>query len=229
LSKLALLLSALLHAGLLWLVATWGLSIDGAEPAAFAATNWRNEAALIDEPADRLAPIELPTVVTEAPLDPKPDEPLAEDLEDSVEPLPIPSEAAEPLLPIELDAPPILHLRISRSPPAAAPPEAAAPQSPPQVVAPDDAAAIADYAPEPVYPRKAVRLGLSGTVVLLALVKANGVVEACEVESSSGHESLDQSAREALRRWRFRPRVVDGQPRPFTARVPFQFIPRESG
>jgi len=84
--------------------------------------------------------------------------------------------------------------------------------------------------PAPIYPRKAQVDHLEGEVVLLALVKADGTVEGCEVESSSGHDLLDQAARTALLRWKFKPRIVDGVARPFTARVPFRFtIPPKRG
>lgn len=87
--------------------------------------------------------------------------------------------------------------------------------------------ATTEYAPQPVYPRRAVEQRLEGEVTLLALVKADGTVGACEVETSSGHALLDDAAKIALVKWRFKPRLRDGELRPFTARVPFRFfIPR---
>ena len=84
-----------------------------------------------------------------------------------------------------------------------------------------------DHAPNPVYPRRARELRQEGTVTLLALVKASGDVEACEVERSSGHPLLDEAGKKAVLGWRFKKRFVDGLAVPFTARVPLVFfIPR---
>ena len=88
--------------------------------------------------------------------------------------------------------------------------------------------AVIDSAPSPTYPPKAIRDHREGTVTLLALVRGDGSVEAALIETSSGHGSLDSAARDALLTWKFKPRLVDGSARPFTARVPFRFfIPAE--
>ena len=116
-------------------------------------------------------------------------------------------------------------------PPAAptAPTPQSAPASPPEITSGPIGLqdATTEYAPQPVYPRRAVEQRLEGEVTLLALVKADGTVGACEVETSSGHALLDEAAKVALLKWRFKPRFRDGELRPFTARVPFRFfIPR---
>lgn len=59
------------------------------------------------------------------------------------------------------------------------------------------------HAPRPKYPRLARRLGLEGQVVLRVWVSAEGVPTAIVVTHSSGHESLDEAAREGVRKWRF--------------------------
>lgn len=79
------------------------------------------------------------------------------------------------------------------------------------------------FAPAPIYPRAALRDRLEGRVVLLALVTADGKVEACEVLESSGHACFDDAARAGLLLWRFKPRFVDGVAKPFAARVPVRF------
>lgn len=78
-------------------------------------------------------------------------------------------------------------------------------------------------APAPEYPRTARRKRQQGTVTLLAEVRADGAVESCRVETSSGFPLLDQAALAVLPEWRFKPRLVAGEARPFTARVPFKF------
>lgn len=59
------------------------------------------------------------------------------------------------------------------------------------------------YAPQPSYPRLARQLGLEGRVVLGIWVSANGVPDVIVVKESSGYDSLDVSAREGVRKWRF--------------------------
>jgi protein TonB len=59
------------------------------------------------------------------------------------------------------------------------------------------------YAPQPAYPRLAQQLGLEGRVVLGIWVSANGVPDTIVVKESSGYDSLDESAKEGVRKWRF--------------------------
>lgn len=59
------------------------------------------------------------------------------------------------------------------------------------------------YAPRPAYPKPARRLGLEGRVVLGVWVSADGVPDVIVVKKSSGHESLDQSAKAGVLKWRF--------------------------
>jgi TonB family protein len=62
---------------------------------------------------------------------------------------------------------------------------------------------IANYI-QPQYPRMAIRRGLTGIVVLTLWIKNNGEVKKVELTKSSGHESLDQSALDAVKKWRFK-------------------------
>jgi len=59
------------------------------------------------------------------------------------------------------------------------------------------------YAPQPVYPRPARRLGLEGRVLLSVWVTADGIPDVIVVKESSGHESLDESAKTGVQKWRF--------------------------
>jgi protein TonB len=56
----------------------------------------------------------------------------------------------------------------------------------------------------PDYPLTARRQGLQGTTIVRARFDAHGKPEDVAVVASSGSASLDQAAREAVRRWRFR-------------------------
>jgi protein TonB len=67
----------------------------------------------------------------------------------------------------------------------------------------------------PIYPAAAARLGEQGAVILLIHVSAEGLPTGIDIEQSSGYESLDQSARDAVSSWHFLPAVKDGQPIPF--------------
>ncbi len=59
--------------------------------------------------------------------------------------------------------------------------------------------------PPPAYPRRARRDGIEGTVMLKVLVTAAGVPGEVKVEASSGSDSLDRAALNAVRAWQFVP------------------------
>jgi protein TonB len=78
--------------------------------------------------------------------------------------------------------------------------------------------------PLPPYPLAARRLGHEGVVLLEVLVAADGRAAEVSVARSSGHATLDESARETVRsRWRFLPARRDGQPVPSRVEVPIRF------
>jgi TonB family protein len=62
----------------------------------------------------------------------------------------------------------------------------------------------------PEYPEGARRAGVQGTVVLDAVVSAEGAVT--QVKVISGPEALSLAAIDAVRWWRYEPYLVDGQP-----------------
>lgn len=59
------------------------------------------------------------------------------------------------------------------------------------------------YAPEPRYPKVAIRRGYQGVVLLDILVNGDGEVKDVKVKKSSGHGVLDRSAVKGVKRWRF--------------------------
>jgi len=78
--------------------------------------------------------------------------------------------------------------------------------------------------PLPPYPLVARRLGHEGVVVLDVLVAADGRAAEVSVARSSGHPTLDESARQTVReRWRFLPARRDGQSVPSRVEVPIRF------
>ena len=62
----------------------------------------------------------------------------------------------------------------------------------------------------PVYPPLARQTRVSGTVRLHAIISKDGSVQQLEV--LSGHPLLVQSALDAVRQWRYRPTLLNGEP-----------------
>lgn len=59
--------------------------------------------------------------------------------------------------------------------------------------------------PPPVYPRAALRRKEQGTVMVAVLVDTDGLPLRVSLDRSSGHETLDSAALEAVRKWKFVP------------------------
>jgi protein TonB len=59
--------------------------------------------------------------------------------------------------------------------------------------------------PKPKYPESARRKGREGTVLLRVLVNEEGRAKSIEINQSSGDDSLDRAASEAIQQWRFIP------------------------
>lgn len=59
--------------------------------------------------------------------------------------------------------------------------------------------------PPPVYPRSALRRKQQGTVMIAVLVDTNGLPLRVSLDRSSGHETLDDAALDAVRKWKFVP------------------------
>lgn len=60
------------------------------------------------------------------------------------------------------------------------------------------------------YPKISKRMGESGTVILRVLVTSNGDVGAIEIKVSSGYQRLDESALDAVKKWKFTPAMMNG-------------------
>ena len=63
---------------------------------------------------------------------------------------------------------------------------------------------------KPVYPALARQARIQGTVRLTAIIAKNGSIEKLEV--LSGHPLLIPSALQAVKRWRYKPTLLNGQP-----------------
>jgi protein TonB len=79
----------------------------------------------------------------------------------------------------------------------------------------------------PVYPAVARLKGYEGVVLLTAEVFADGRVGSLTIKKSSGYASLDRSALEAVKRWKFEPGRKMGKPVIMWVDVPVKFVLKE--
>jgi periplasmic protein TonB len=73
----------------------------------------------------------------------------------------------------------------------------------------------------PQYPPEAGRARIEGTVVLMAVIGKDGRVEDLRVES--GLPLLAQAAIDAVKQWRYKPYLIDGQPVEVDSRITINF------
>lgn len=76
---------------------------------------------------------------------------------------------------------------------------------------------------EPAYPRKAARNGKEGWVKLAFTITERGTVIDPEVLESRPRRLFNRSAVAAIRKWKFRPKVIDGTPVPTRATQVIEF------
>ena len=75
----------------------------------------------------------------------------------------------------------------------------------------------------PVYPPLAQRRGEEGLVTLRVAVSADGQASSVTVLRGSGHESLDEAAMAAVRKWQFVPATRNNTAIAALADVPVDF------
>jgi protein TonB len=73
----------------------------------------------------------------------------------------------------------------------------------------------------PQYPPQAGRARIEGTVVLLAVIGTDGSVKDVRIES--GLPILAQAAMDAVKQWRYKPYMVDGEPVEVDSRITINF------
>jgi protein TonB len=71
-------------------------------------------------------------------------------------------------------------------------------------------AAMLIHRAEPVYPTLARQIGRAGRVELRAVIATDGSIQSLQVVS--GDPLFYQSALDAVRQWRYRPTVLNGEP-----------------
>ncbi len=77
------------------------------------------------------------------------------------------------------------------------------------------------YDVAPKYPPEAGRARIEGTVVLLAVIGKDGTVE--DVRVKSGLSLLAQAAIEAVKQWRYRPYLLNGEPVEVDSQITINF------
>ena len=87
----------------------------------------------------------------------------------------------------------------------------------------DRPAVISERLPPPRYPREAAQAGVTGEVMLIVSVAADGSVTDVEVERATPEGVFDAGTVEAARQWRFAPAVQNGKAVPGRVRVPVTF------
>jgi len=82
----------------------------------------------------------------------------------------------------------------------------------------------------PAYPSAARQRGWEGDVLIAAEVRSDGRIGTARIKRSSGYASLDDSALEAVRAWRFEPARRMGSPVDAWVEIPIRFklSPRDS-
>jgi TonB family protein len=65
---------------------------------------------------------------------------------------------------------------------------------------------------QPVYPADLRLAGIEGTVVVRAVISKDGEVLNPQAETSDVHPRLIEAALEAVRKWKYRPTLLNGQP-----------------
>jgi len=137
-----------------------------------------------------------------------------------VKAIPKPAETPSAILPEQTPAPMSVPAAPEPPPPPAAPVAAA-----PAPVAATPPIFSADYLdnPSPVYPALSRRMHEQGRVILRVLVNARGAADDVQINSSSGHARLDDSARDTVRRWKFVPAKRGADAVPAWVLVPVSF------
>jgi periplasmic protein TonB len=90
------------------------------------------------------------------------------------------------------------------------PPQVVTDVKPPRVKKPHIDPALLIHRVEPVYPTLPRQMGRGGRVELRAIIATDGTMQSLQVVS--GDPLFIQSALDAVRQWRYRPTILNGQP-----------------
>lgn len=170
-------------------------------------------------PAPKPAPaINPPAPLVTRPRPPTPVTPPAEPIKEPLMSIPTPPPVMRQSEPIsQVEAPVVAQTPVeeARTEPVDA--------SPSPVVPPSFNAAYLNN-PPPLYPPRARKLGLQGTVMLRVVVSAAGHPEQINVLTSSGVPLLDEAAINTVRQWTFAPARQGDRPVAGAVNVPIRFV-----
>lgn len=157
-------------------------------------------------------PETIPTVLEVSMIIPPPDEPPPPPEPPKPPPPPPPKVIPKTPPPKPVEQPKVITEIPVQAP---VPPPPPAPPAPPPPPAPPVAAISAklnvrEIPPKPVYPRKAQRDGIEGTVSILFMVDEQGIPTEVKVVKSSNNFDLDNAARASAMKYRFVPRIING-------------------
>ena len=76
---------------------------------------------------------------------------------------------------------------------------------------------------QPAYPRRAKQAGIEGSVTMEVLINPDGTVSQAKVMEADPPRLFDAAALTAIKRWKFRPKIVDGTPVPQRAKQTIEF------
>jgi len=82
--------------------------------------------------------------------------------------------------------------------------------------------AVLIYRKDASYPKEAKEAGIKGTVTLVASIGTDGLVK--QILVTSGDPLLTQAAEEAVRQWRYKPTMLNGQPVETQTQVRINFV-----
>ncbi|RME35089.1 MAG: energy transducer TonB [Gammaproteobacteria bacterium] len=91
-----------------------------------------------------------------------------------------------------------------RAPPPPPPPRK------PAIEAPETA--VPTYRVPPVYPPRALRAGIEGSVTVEFTITPEGEVADPEIVKADPPKIFDRAVLRAIRKWKFQPKIVDGKP-----------------
>ncbi len=117
----------------------------------------------------------------------------------------------KPLSPVMLEKVTIFD-QLPPVPPPPPPPPGATPGGQPRRISISAGVAVGMLISkvQPVYPIDAKQAGVSGTVVLSAVIGTDGIVK--DLQVVSGPDLLQQAALDAVQQWRYRPFLLNGEP-----------------
>ena len=211
----------LAHGGVLWWVQSW----DSAQPAALLSGEPLLAQVLIEGPASqRVATALAPRTDARPTAQPQRTTPAAPTSTPSTNPAPSSTTTTSAATASPATSGSASNYLAATPTAAAGTDSAARSRANESALVPPSADAAYLQNPPPVYPRMSKRLGEQGTVVLRVFINVQGQAERVELRTSSGYARLDQSALEAVPRWRFVPGQRQGVPEAMWFNVPIRFV-----